>query len=119
MPTNSDSFEASEPRKRTLSTKAATNGDPQAERKRQKLDNSQKKLMAPTKKQTTMTSNKGSSSKETPDKVTPITAKATATATKRQVAPAKPAPRHPSVDIEDIYDNSDHPKSNPPRNPRR
>ena len=117
MPFNSNPFKASEPCKCTLSTKAATNGDPQEEQKQQKLDNSQKKLMAPTKKQTTTTSNKVSSSKAAPAKVT-IAVKATATAKKWQVAPAKPTPWHPSVEIEDIDDNSDHPKSNPPCNPR-
>jgi hypothetical protein len=117
MANNSDSSGVPEPRKHTLSTKAATNGDPQAERKRQKkLDNSQKKKSTLTEKQTTTTSDKASSSKSAPAKATTIAAKATATATKRQ--PAKPAPRRPSVECEDVYDESDHPKSNPPRNPR-
>ena len=119
MPTNPDSSGVPEPRKRTLSTKAATNGDPHAGKKRQKiLDNSQKNKSIPTKKQATATSNKASSSNSAPAKATTIAAKPTATATKRQVAPAKPAPRRPSVECEEVYDESDHPKSDPPRNPR-
>ena len=52
--------ETSGPRKRTLSTKAATNGDPNAERKRQKLGEVQKKgmKMPLTKKKPTTTSSK-------------------------------------------------------------
>ena len=114
MPTNPDSSGVPGPRKRTLSTKAATNGDPLAENKRQKiLDNSQKKTLIPTEKRTTT----ASSSKSAPAKATTIPAKPTAIATKRQVAP-KPAPQRPSVECEDVYDEADHPKSNPPRNPR-
>src|ERR1700761_2422866 len=98
MPTNSNPFEASErlassSRKRTLSTKAATNGDPQAEKKRQKLAHK----AAP------------------PAKATTIPSKAT---TKRHVAPVKPASRCPSVEIEDTDEESDQPKLNPPRNLR-
>ena len=44
MPSNPDSSGPSEPCKHTLSTKTATNGDPQAERKQLKLNNSQTKL---------------------------------------------------------------------------
>ena len=98
MPTNSDPFEASErlasgPRKQTLSTKAANNGDLQAEKKQQKLAHK----AAP------------------PAKATTIPSKAT---TKWHVAPVKPASWCPFVKIEDIDEESDCPKSNPPHNPR-
>ena len=119
MPTNPDSSGVPEPRKHTLSTKAATNGDPQAGKKRQKIsDNSQRNKLIPTKKKTTATSNKASSLNSASAKATTIAAKPTATATKRQVAPAKPAPQRPSVECEEVYDESDHPKSDPPHNPR-
>ena len=87
MPTNPDSSEVSGHRKRTLSTKAATNGDLQAGRKRQKSDNAQQKLMSPTEKRAATTSHKVSSSKAAPAKAAIIAAKATA-----RLAPAKLAP---------------------------
>ena len=54
------------------------------------------------------------SSKAPPAKAAAIAAKATAT--KQQVA--KPAPQHPSVEIEDVNDEADCQKLNTPRNPR-
>jgi hypothetical protein len=73
-------------RKRTLSTKAATNGDPNAERKRQKLEAAQKKGM----KTTTLTKKKPTT---TASKKTPSARKA-----------AKTAP-HSSVDIDPTSDD--------------
>ena len=85
MPSNPDSSEPSKPPKCTLSTKAATNGDPQVEHKWLKLNNSQTKLstlMTLTKKQMAL------SSKAPPAKAAAIAAKATAM--KQQVAKLAP-----------------------------
>ena len=77
--------ETSGPRKRTLSTKAATNGDPNAERKRQKLGEVQKKggKMPLTQKKPTTTSSKK---------------KAMA------IKAAKTAPQSPSANVERVSD---------------
>jgi hypothetical protein len=114
MPTNPDNPKSSDihgPRKRTLSTKAATNGDPlaNAERKRQKLDEVQKKTAttALTKKQPTMAPAK---KKTTVTKAAP--------AVKKQIAPSVPQVRHPSVEVEEVYDEENHHTSVPPRNQR-
>lgn len=83
MPTNP--IQDRSPRKRTLSTKAATNGDPNAERKRKKLEGAQKKTA-----KTTLTQKK-------PTTVVPkikTTAGRAATVTKK-------APQHSSIDVED------------------
>jgi hypothetical protein len=85
--------ESSGARKRTLSTKAATNGDPNAERKRQKLEDLQKKATktAHTKKAPTpLASKKKAAARKTPKKV----------------------PRHPSVDSEEASDKADQTTTN-------
>jgi hypothetical protein len=71
MPTSATNVDEARscPRKRTLSTKAATNGDPHAERKRQKLDEVQNKVTkkALTKKgATTRASNVATTAPEDP-----------------------------------------------------
>ena len=75
--------ETSGPRKRTLSTKAATNGDPNAEQKRQKLGEVQKRgaKMPLTKKKPTTTSSK-----------------------KKGKKAAKTASRSPSANLEGVSD---------------
>ena len=99
MPT--DSPEASGPRKRKLSTKVTTNGDPEVERKRKKLEAKKHSTKpAPTKKH---------SSTQAPAK--------TKTTTKAAAKPA-PRPRRPSVEIEEVEDESDYHTSVPPRNPQ-
>jgi len=99
MPT--DSPEASGPRKRKLSTKVTTNGDPEVERKKKKLEaKKQSTKPAPTQKH---------SSTQAPAK--------TKTTTKAVAKPA-PRPRHPSVEIEEVEDESDYRTSVPPRNPQ-
>lgn len=119
MPPNLDSSGASGRHKHTLLSKAATNGDSQVEWNLKKLDDSWKKLTPPAEKLTAMTSNKGSSSKvAAPAKATTIAMKAPAKFTEQLVAPVKPAPQHPSVKIEEVQDESDHSKLNPPCNPR-
>jgi hypothetical protein len=87
MPT--DSPEASGPRKRKLSTKVITNGDPEVERKRKKLE---------TKKQSTKQ----------------------ASTQKLKKAAMKPAPRpqRPSIEVEEVEDESDYHTSVPPHNPK-
>ena len=77
--------ETSGPRKCTLSTKAATNGDPNAEQKRQKLGEEQKKVgkMPLTQKKPTTTSSKK---------------KAMA------IKAAKMAPQSPSANVERVSD---------------
>jgi hypothetical protein len=75
--------ESSGARKRTLSTKAATNGDPNAERKRQRLEEEQKK---------------GTKKPLTKKKPTTTASKKKATTKKA----AKTAPQRPSVDIEEV-----------------
>ena len=100
-PTPMDSPEASGPRKCKLSTKVTTNGDPEVERKRKKLEaKKQSTKAAPTQKH---------SSTQAPAK--------TKTTTK---AAAKPAPqqRRPSIEIEEIEDEADYHTSVPPRNPQ-
>ena len=94
MPT--DSPEASGPCKRKLSTKVTTNGDPEVERKRKKLEAKKQSMKpAPTQKH---------SSTQAPAK--------TKTTTKAVTKPA-PRPQHPSVEIED---ESDYRTSVPPHN---
>jgi hypothetical protein len=94
MPT--DSPEASGPRKRKLSTKVITNGDPVMERKKKKLETKkQSTKRAPTKKQ--------SSTRRAP-------------ATKPAAKPA-PAPQPPSIEDEDEQiEDEDHHTSVPPHN---
>jgi hypothetical protein len=105
MPTVPDSPDVSGPRKRKLSTKVTTNGDPNVERKRKKSEQVQKKshgtAPAPKKKPSTTAT------------AVPKVAKQAV-----QVAPAKPAPRRRSVEVEEVYDEVDHHTSVPPRNPR-
>ena len=87
------------PRKRKLSTKATTNGNPEVERKKKKLEAKKQSMKpAPTPK---------NSSTQPPAK--------TKTMTK---ATTKPAPQqwHPSIDIEEIWDESDYWTSVPPCN---
>jgi hypothetical protein len=89
MPTESP--EAFGPRKRKLSTKVTTNGDPEVERKRKKLEAKKKSMKpAPTQKHSL----------------------------KKTAAQHAPRQRHPSVEIEEIEDESDLHTSVPPRNPR-
>ena len=76
---------ANSSRKRTLSIKAATNGDPNAERKRQKLEEIKKRAT-----KTTLT----------PKETTNIPSKKTATAGKTAKQTAQPP-----VDVEDIANN--------------
>jgi len=93
MPT--DSPEASGPRKRKLSTKVTTNGDPEVERKRKRLEaKEQSTKLAPTQK-------------------LPSTQVPAKPATK----PA-PRPQHPSVEIEEVEDESADHTSVAPRNPQ-
>jgi hypothetical protein len=88
-----DSPEASGPRKRKLSTKVITNGDPVVERKKKKLETKkQNKKPAPTKK----------------------LARAPANTTTKPAAKLAPAPR-PSIEDEDEADCR---TSIPPRNPK-
>ena len=99
MPTNSP--EASGPRKRKLSTKVTTNGDPEVERKRKRLEaKEQSTKPAPTQK--------------LPSTQVPAKLKAT---TKAATKPA-PRPRHPSVEIEEVEDESADHTSVPPHNPQ-
>ena len=99
MPTNSP--EASGPRKRKLSTKVTTNGDPEVERKRKRLEaKEQSTKPAPTQK--------------LPSTQVPAKPKAT---TKAATKPA-PRPRYPSVEIEEVEDESADHTSVPPRNPQ-
>jgi hypothetical protein len=87
-PKPTESLEVSGPRKRKLSTKVATNSDPAAERKKQKLvSKKQGTKPAPTKKRNT---------------TKPV---------------AKPAQQQRQPSIEEIEDESDHNTSVPPRNP--
>jgi len=51
--------------------------------------------------------------KKTPTAKAPVVAKQTAPS-----VPAKLAPRRPSVEVEEVYDEADHHTSVPPRNPR-
>ena len=97
MPT--DSPEASGPRKCKLSTKATTNGDPEVEQKKKKLEaKKQSTKLAPTKKHS----------------LTPVN-----TTTKPTAKPAPaPRPRRPSIEVEEIEDELDRHASVPPRNPR-
>jgi hypothetical protein len=96
MPTTNPIQDHSQaPRKRTLSMKAATNGDPNAERKRQKVEATQKKeKTARTKKKPTTTA---------PNKIT---------TTKKAAAVAKTAPPRSSVDIEEVNNKADTVTSN-------
>src|ERR1700679_3127287 len=92
MPTNPESSEACGPsRKRTLSTKVTTNGDPNAERKRKKLEEAQKKgaTTALTKKKPT------TSTKAAPAKKTAMSAS------------AKPAPQYLKLYVDDSTDSDD------------
>jgi hypothetical protein len=91
MPT--DSPEASGPRKRKLSAKVITNGDPEVERKRKRLE-----------------------AKEQHTKPAP-TQKHSKTTTKAAAKPA-PRPRRPSVEIEEVEDESADHTSVPPHNPQ-
>jgi hypothetical protein len=81
-----DSPKASGPCKRKFSTKVTTNGDPEVERKRKRLE-----------------------AKEQSTKPAPT-----------QKLPAKPAPRprHPSIEIEEVEDESAGHTSVAPRNPQ-
>ena len=90
MPTLEGARSSQAPRKRTLSTKSASNGDPHAERKRQKLDKMHKT---------------GTKKALTKNKPTNTTSKKTAATGKV----AKMAPEQPSVDVEEVpeMDNSD------------
>jgi hypothetical protein len=105
MPTTPESSGAHGPRKRTLSTKAATNGDPIAEKKRKKSEEVQRK---------------GATTALTQKKLTTTTKKNKIAATKKAASSssAKQAPRRPSIEIEEVYDEADHHTSVPPRNPR-
>ena len=97
MPTSSP--EASGPRKRKLSTKVTTNGDPEVERKRKRLEaKEQITKPVPTQKHPS----------------TQVPAK-TKTTTKVATKPA-PRPRRPSVEIEEVEDESADRTSVPPRN---
>jgi hypothetical protein len=92
MPTtNPESSQA--PRKRTLSTKAATNGDPNAERKRKKLEHEQKK-----------TAKAAVTRKQKPTTVAPKKK----TAAGRAATATKKATQHSSVDVEDVDNNASH-----------
>ena len=96
-----DSPEASGPHKHKLSTKVTTNGDPEVEQKRKKLEvKKQSTKAAPTQKH---------SSTGPPAKKKTMTKAAT-----------KPTPQqwHPSVEIEEIEDEVDYCASVPPRNPQ-
>lgn len=107
MPPNLDSPEDLGPRKRTLSTKVTTNGDPEVERQQKRLKKVQDKgaTAAPTKKQLSTT---------TAAKATPLVAKQLSTTVvpaKKNTGPKatkKPAPQRPSVEIEEVSnDESD------------
>jgi len=99
MPT--DSPEASGPRKRKLSTKVTTNGDPEVERKKKKLEGKKQDIKsAPTKKNSSTRAPVNPTMKPAP-----------------KPAPA-PQPRRPSVEVEEIEDEADCRTSVPPRNPR-
>jgi hypothetical protein len=87
MPT--DSPEASGPRKRKLSTKVITNGDPEVERKRKKLE---------TKKQSTK--------------------QASTQKLKKAAMKPAPQPQRPSIEVEEVEDESDYHTSVPPHNPK-
>ena len=96
-----DSPEASGPCKHKLSTKVTTNGDPEVEQKRKKLEvKKQSTKAAPTQKH---------SSTGPPAK--------TKTTTKAATKPA-PQQRCPSVEIEEIEDKADYHASVPPCNPQ-
>jgi hypothetical protein len=102
MPT--DSPEVPGPRKRKLSTKVATNGDPAVERKRKKLE-AQKQSTKPA-----HTQKNSSTVTQAPAKIKTTTKAATK---------STPQLRRPSVEIEEIEDDSelDDGTSVPPRNP--
>ena len=96
-----DSPEASGPHKCKLSTKVTTNGDPEVEWKRKKLEAKKQSMKpAPTQKQ---------SLTQAPAKMKTTTKAVT-----------KPAPWqwHPSIEIEEIEDKSDYCTSVPPHNPQ-
>ena len=114
MANNSTSSEVSGPRKRKLSTKASTNGDPQVARKRQKSGKAVKESVtaALTKKRAPTT---------VPSKITtgtPKTTPAVSNQASAKAAPEKSARKRATVDIEEIVDDSDDHASNPPRNPK-
>lgn len=94
MPTNPESSGArGPPRKRTLSTKVTTNGDPNVERKRKKLQEEQQN---------------GATTALTKKKPTNTTTKAAPAVAKQTAAPAsaKPAPEYLKLYADDS-DNSD------------
>jgi hypothetical protein len=128
-----DSPEAFGPRKRKLSEKATTNGDPNVERKQKRLAQVEKidaaltikttqasaKTMAPAKPPTakiTAPAKKKASTKMTTTSanLVPMVAK--------QAGPtglSKPRPRRSSVEVEEVDDGSDCLSYVSPRNPRR
>jgi hypothetical protein len=136
MPEVPDSLEVLGPRKRKLSTKANTNGDPIEERKQKRLAQGQK-TGAPTKR-IVQSSAKTMAPAKTPLAKTAVPAKTTAsvktTSPAKTMAPAKistmfakvapmagpskPGPRRPSVEIEEVDDESNCQSSVSPRNPR-
>jgi hypothetical protein len=94
--------------------KVTTNGNPNVERNRKKSEQVQKKGMAPA-------PTKKKSSTQAPTKTTATTAKAAPMVAKQavQAASAKQAPRHRSIEVDEVYTEADHHTSDPPRNPRR
>jgi hypothetical protein len=120
MATNSASTEISGPRKRKLSTKATTNGDPQEARKRQKSGTTVKKsitaALSAVKKGVAAALTK---KKTVPSEKAPGTSKAVPAAPDRAPpkGPEKRARKRAPVKIEDIADDLDDIPSNPPQNP--
>jgi hypothetical protein len=120
MATNSASTEISGSRKRKLSTKAATNGDPLEASKRQKSGTTVKKsvtaALSAVKKGVTAALTK---KKTVPSKTATGTSKAAPVAPDRAPAkvPEKRAQKRAPVEIEDISDDLDDIPSNPPQNP--
>jgi hypothetical protein len=115
MPTSPDNPESSGvhgPRKRILSTKASTNGDPIVERKRKKLEEVQKKGAT-----TTLTKKKPTAA-PMKKKPTGTTTKEAPAVAKKTASPAKPVPQPSPVETEEVYDEASHHTSAPPRNPR-
>ena len=99
MPPNLDSPEVIGPRKRTLSTKVTSNGDPVADRQKKKLKMAQEKaaIAAPTKKRPPTTA----AATAAPSVATQLSA----TSSKKNTAPkasAKPALQDGSDDNSDI-----------------
>ena len=116
MATDSAAPEISGPRKRKLSTKATTNGDPQA-RKRQKSGTTVKKTVT-----AALTAVKNgvtaALTKKKTSKTATGTSKAASVAPNRASAKGREKNPQKRASVEDIADDSDDIPSNPPQNPK-